>query len=129
MKSLRVLGFASLLAVSAALVAPQASAFTSGGWEGQANDDDDGTFRDCTMTADYANGITLAFIISRDYGWGLVLANDKWNLKVSSEEAVKLTVDQLAPISGTQGGGCTRHPHLENADPVVDAMHHGHTLS
>jgi len=63
------------------------------------------------MTADYANGITLAFIISRCFGWGLVLANDKWNLKVSSEEAVKLTVDQLAPISGTQGGGCTRHPH------------------
>jgi len=83
------------------------------------------------MTADYANGITLAFIISRCFGWGLVLANDKWNLKVSSEEAVKLTVDQLAPISGTakvvDAHGILIP--LENADPVVDAMHHGHTLS
>jgi hypothetical protein len=60
-----------------------------------------------------------------------VLANDKWNLKVSSEEAVKLTVDQLAPISGTakvvDAHGILIP--LENADPVVDAMHHGHTLS
>ena len=83
------------------------------------------------MTADYANGITLAFIISRYFGWGLVLANDKWNLKVSSEEAVKLTVDQLAPISGIAK---VVDVHgilipLENADPVVDAMRHGHTLS
>jgi len=51
-------------------IAPPANAFTSGAWEGQANNDEDGTFRDCTMTADYANGITLASIISRDFGWG-----------------------------------------------------------
>src|SRR6516225_2072455 len=62
---------------------------------------------------------------------GLPLANDKWNLKVSSEEAVKLTVDQLAPISGIAK---VVDVHgilipLENADPVVDAMRHGHTLS
>src|SRR5215468_7919865 len=131
MKSLRVLGFASLLAASAALVAPQASAFTSGGWEGQANNDDDGTFRDCTMTADYANGITLAFIISRDFGWGLVLANDKWNLQVGSEEAVTLAVDMLSPI---QSVAKVVDVHgilvpLENADPVVEAMRHGHTLA
>ena len=71
MKLFKVLGFASLLAAMIAFVAP-VGAFTSGGWEGQANHDEDGTFRDCTMTADYANGITLAFIISRDFGWGLV---------------------------------------------------------
>ena len=53
------------------------------------------------MTADYANGITLAFIISRDFGWGLVLANDKWNLQVGVEEPVTLSIDKLAPIAGT----------------------------
>jgi len=131
MKSLRVLGFASLLAAGAALVSPQASAFTSGGWEGQANNDDYGTFRDCTMTADYADGITLAFIISRDYGWGLVLADDQWDLKAGSAEPVKLTVDQLPPIPGTAK---IVDVHgilipLDNADPVVDAMRHGHRLS
>src|SRR5215475_13627530 len=100
MKPFKVLGFVSLLAAMIAFVAP-ANAFTSGGWEGQANHDDDGTFRDCTMTADYANGITLAFIISRDYGWGLVLADDQWDLKAGSAEPVKLTVGQLPPIPGT----------------------------
>src|SRR5262245_48844795 len=113
-----------------AFVAP-ANAFTSGGWEGQANHDEDGTFRDCTMTADYANGITLAFIISRDFGWGLVLANDKWNLQVGSEEAVTLAVDMLSPIHSVAK---VVDVHgilvpLENADPVVEAMRHGHTLA
>ena len=130
MKLFKVLGFASLLAATIAFVAP-AGAFTSGGWEGQANHDEDGTFRDCTMTADYANGITLAFIISRDFGWGLVLANDKWNLQVGSEEAVTLAIDTLAPIHGTakvvDAHGILVP--LDNADPVVEAMRHGHTLA
>jgi len=129
MKLFKVLGFASLLAATIAFVAP-AGAFTSGGWEGQANHDEDGTFRDCTMTADFANGITLAFIISRDFGWGLVLANDKWNLQVGSEEAVTLAVDKLSPIHGiakvVDAHGILVP--LENADQVVEAMRHGHTL-
>jgi hypothetical protein len=131
MKVLKVLGFASLLAATIGLIAPPASAFTSGGWEGQANNDEDGSFRDCTMTADYANGITLAFIISRDYGWGLVLADDKWDLHIGGDEAVTLAIDQLAKISGTAK---VVDVHgilipLDNADPVVEAMRHGHTLS
>jgi hypothetical protein len=131
MKLLRVVGFASLFAATITLVAAPASAFTSGGWEGQANNDEDGSFRDCTMTADYANGITLALIISRDYGWGLVLANDKWELHVGSNEAVTLAIDQRAPIPGT-AKVVDMHGiliPLENADPVVEAMRHGHTLS
>src|SRR4029078_2029891 len=100
MKLLRVLGFVSLLVATIGLIAPPQSAFTSGGWEGQANTDEDGTFRDCTMTADYANGITLAFIISRDFGWGLWLDNDKLNLQVGNAEAVSLAIDRLSPIRG-----------------------------
>src|SRR5262245_27171281 len=111
-------------------VAP-ACPYTSVGWEGQANHDEDGTFRYCTMTADFANGITLAFIISRDFGWGLVLANNKWNLQVGGEEAVTLAVDKLSPIHGVakvvDAHGILVP--LENADTVVDAMRHGHTLA
>ena len=130
MSLFRILGFASLIAATVALVAP-ADAFTSDGWEGQASHDEDGTFRDCTMTADYANGITLAFIISRDFGWGLVLADDKWALQVGSEENVKLSIDDLPPIAGVAK---VVDPHgilvpLDNADPVVEAMRHGHTLA
>jgi hypothetical protein len=130
MKLLKVLGII-LLVTAVALPALPAGAFTSGGWEGQANRDDDGTFRDCTMTADYANGITLAFIISRDFGWGLVLANEKWNLQVGVDEPVTLAIDELAPIAGTAK---VVDVHgilvpLDNADPVVEAMRAGHTLA
>jgi hypothetical protein len=128
---LRVAYLAPLLALAMALIASPVVAFTSGGWQGQANRDDDGTFRDCTMTADYANGITLAFIISRDFGWGLVLADEKWDLKVGDEEAVKLAIDSKAPIFGTAK---VVDPHgilvpLENADPVVEAMRAGQKLA
>ena len=43
MKLFKVLGFASLLAATIAFAAP-AYAFTSGGWEGQANHDEVGLF-------------------------------------------------------------------------------------
>lgn len=130
MKLFRVLAFSSLLALAIVFIAPPAQAFTSGGWQGKANRDDDGTFRDCTMTADYANGITLAFIISRDFGWGLVLANDRWNLQTGDEEPVTLSIDKLSPIAGIAK---VVDPHgilvpLENADPVVEAMRGGHAL-
>ena len=128
---LKVLGFISFIVTAALFAAPPAQAFTSGGWQGQANRDDDGTFRDCTMTADYANGITLAFIISRDFGWGLVLANDKWNLQVDVEEPVTLSIDKLAPIAGTakvvDAHGILVP--LDNADPMVEAMRGGHRLA
>jgi hypothetical protein len=83
------------------------------------------------MTADYANGITLAFIISRDFGWGLVLANDRWNLQTGDEEPVTLSIDKLSPIAGIAK---VVDPHgilvpLENADPVVEAMRGGHKLA
>ena len=41
MKLLKILGFATVLG-AAALCSPLAGAFTSGGWQGQANHDDDG---------------------------------------------------------------------------------------
>jgi hypothetical protein len=130
MKSLKVLGLL-LLAATAALFGPQAHAFTSGGWQGQANRDDDGTFRDCTMTADYANGITLAFIISRDFGWGLVLANDKWNLQTGVEEPVTLKIDKRTPIVGTakvvDAHGILVP--LDNEDATVEALRAGRTLA
>jgi hypothetical protein len=60
-----------------------------------------------------------------------VLVNDKWDLHVGSNEAVTLAIDQRAPIPGT-AKVVDMHGiliPLENADPVVEAMRHGHTLS
>ena len=89
------------LAVAVLMVCGQASAFKSGNWNGDANNDDDGKFRDCTMLAEYNSGITLAFIITRDFDWGLVLANDKWNLEVGSTQQITLAVDSRQPIPAT----------------------------
>ena len=119
------------LAVAVLMVCGQASAFKSGNWNGDANNDDDGKFRDCTMLAEYNSGITLAFIITRDFDWGLVLANDKWNLEVSSMQQVTLAVDSRQPIPSTAKAVDSKGLliSLENTGPVVDAMRHGRMLN
>ncbi len=119
------------LAVAVLMVCGQANAFKSGNWNGDANNDDDGKFRDCTMLAEYNSGITLAFIITRDFDWGLALTNDKWNLEVGSTQQVTLAVDSRQPIPSTAKAVDSKGLliSLENTDPVVDAMRHGKMLN
>ena len=119
------------LAVAALVLCGHASAFKSGNWNGNANNDDDGKFRDCTMLAEYNSGITLAFIITRDFDWGLVLANDKWNLETGSTQNVTLAVDSRRPIPATAKAVDSKGLliSLENTGPVVDAMRHGRLLN
>jgi hypothetical protein len=130
MSTARACGLAGLIVVLVA-VGSDAKAFKSGGWEGEASKDESGRFSNCTMTADYKNGITLGFIISRDFDWGIVLANDKWNLNVGSTEAVKLAIDARKPLAATakvvDAHGILIP--LENADPVVNAMRLGRRLN
>ena len=131
MSPVRVVGLLSLLVAAATSFGTPAGAFKSGGWEGGANSDETGRFSDCTMTADYQNGITLAFIISRDFGWGLVLVNDKWKLDVGSAESVTLAIDSREPIPST-AKVIDLHGilvPLENEGPVVNAMRDGRRLS
>jgi len=119
------------LAVAALMLCGQAHAFKSGNWNGDPNSDENGKFRDCTMLAEYNSGITLAFIITRDFDWGLVLANDKWNLEVGSTQDVTLAVDSRRAIPAT-AKAVDSHGlliSLENTGPVVDAMRHGRLLN
>ena len=55
------------------------AAFVSGVWKGEANYDTEGNFRDCTMTAQSESGVLLGFVISKDFDWGLVLADESAN--------------------------------------------------
>jgi hypothetical protein len=118
------------LAVLVLVLCGQAYAFKSGNWNGDANNDENGKFRDCTMLAEYNSGITLAFIITRDFDWGLVLANDKWNLETGSTQDVTLAVDSRQPIPATAKAVDSKGLliSLENTGPVVDAMRHGRLL-
>ena len=125
------LPIALLMATALLALASPASAFKSGAWDGQANHEDNGRFRDCTMLAEYKSGITLAFIISRDFEWGLVLANDKWNLEVGSVQDVSLRIDSRKPISTVAKVVDAKGlliP-LENSDAVVEAMRGGRLLT
>lgn len=131
MATRRGLPIALLMAAALLAFASPASAFRSGAWDGQANHEDNGSFRDCTMLAEYKSGITLAFIISRDFEWGLVLANDKWNLEVGSVQDVTLRIDSCKPISTIAKAVDAKGlliP-LENSDSVVEAMRGGRLLT
>ncbi|MBK5197642.1 MAG: hypothetical protein JJE37_05100 [Methyloceanibacter sp.] len=128
--TVRALLFAPLL--MAALVAgAQQGGFTSGVWAGDANYDGDGKFRDCTMTAQSESGVLLGFVISKDFNWGLVLADDKLQFEVGTTQAVLLRIDGRDPIPAiakvVDVHGIVIP--LENSDPVLEALRHGKVLT
>ena len=127
----RALRLLSLLLPAVAVFAPIAAAFTSGVWQGDANYDEAGGFTDCTMTAQSEDGVLLGFVISRDFDWGLVIADERWSLDVGRTQEVALIVDDgatipaIAKVVDVHG---ILIP-LANTDPVVDAMRHGEVMS
>jgi hypothetical protein len=117
----------------AASIAPLSAdtSFVSGVWKGEANYDSDGNFRDCTMTAQSENGVLLGFVISKDFDWGLVLADEGREFEVGSTHAVILLVDSRDPIPALAK---VVDPHgilipLENSNPVIEAMREGKVLT
>jgi hypothetical protein len=117
---------ATLLAFAAAT-----DSFISGIWHGEANYDSDGKFSDCTMTADAGSGVLLGFVISKDYDWGLVLADEQRTFEVGTTEAVVLLVDDRDPIAAiakvVDVHGIVIP--LESTDPVLDALREGKVLT
>ena len=117
----------------AALLAFQAenAGFISGVWQGDANYDGDGKFSDCTMTAQAESGVLIGFVISKDYDWGLVLADETRKFEVGTTEAVVLLIDQRDPIAAiakvVDVHGIVIP--LENSDPVLDALREGKVLT
>src|SRR5690242_17931313 len=73
------------------------TAFVSGVWQGEANYDSDGNFRDCTMTAQSEGSILLGVVISKDFDGTLVLAGDCPAFKVGSTHAVIPRLDSRDP--------------------------------
>jgi hypothetical protein len=110
---------------------PQASVFVSGVWTGEANYDSDGNFRDCTMTSEAENGILIGFVISKDFDWGLVLADEEAEFEVGTTHAVLLLIDSRDPIPALAK---VVDPHgilipLEDTGPVIEAMREGKVLT
>jgi hypothetical protein len=127
---LRALLIAPLILVAAAAPEIIEDRFTSGVWQGDANYDTDGQFSDCTMTAESKRGVLLGFVISKDFDWGVVIADETKTLEVGSSKAVLLIIDQENPIAAVakvvdQHGILIP---LENSDPMVEALRHGKRL-
>lgn len=127
--SLRAVLFTPVL-LAAVAMADAPDNFTSGVWRGEANYDDDGHFSDCTMTAEAEAGILLGFVISKDFDWGLVIADESRRFEVGTRKAVLLLVDGHDPIPA-MAKVVDIHGiliPLENSDAVIDAMRGGKVL-
>ncbi len=129
--TIRALLLAPLFVAAALAPSPQVASFVSGVWKGDANYDNDGNFRDCTMTAQSESGVMLGFVISKDFDWGLVLADEGREFEVGSTHAVLLLVDARDPIPALAK---VVDPHgilipLQTTDPVLEAMRDGKVLT
>jgi hypothetical protein len=123
--------FATLLAAWLSLSGLVNAAFISGVWQGDANFDAEGRFSDCNMTAQASSGLLVGFIISRNFEWGLVLADERQEFEVGTAEAVVLVIDQRDPIPAIAKvidiNGIVIP--LENSGPVLDGLREGEVLS
>lgn len=129
--TLRAALFAALLAAALSLSGLATAAFISGVWQGDANFDAQGDFSDCTMTAQVRSGILVAFIISKDFDWGLVLADETSQFEVGTTETVLLRIDDKDPIVATSK---VIDVHgllipLENSESVLEAFREGDMLT
>ncbi len=81
--------------------------FDSGVWQGNANFDEEGLFSDCLMTAEVQSGVLLGFVISKDFDWGLVIADETRHFEVGSVAGGRTRTNR----GHCQGRGRTRHSH------------------
>ena len=93
----RILLLPLFLLCAAATDAP--GHFTSGVWQGSANFDEEGFFSDCIMTAAAPSGVLLGIVISKDFDWGLVVADETQSFTVGTSRPALLLVDGHEPIA------------------------------
>jgi len=127
----RVFLFAETSLAALSCVGALQAAFISGVWQGDANYDAEGKFSDCTMTAQVETGVLIGFIISKDYDWGLVIADETRSFEVGTVEPVALVIDQRDPIPAlakvVDAHGILIP--LEDSSPVVEALREGKVLT
>jgi hypothetical protein len=100
-------------------------------WQGDANFDTEGRFSDCAMTAQASSGVLVGFIISKNFDWGLVLADESRKFEVGTTEVVALHIDQRDPIR-TIAKIVDVHGiviPLENSASVLDGLREGEVLT
>jgi hypothetical protein len=129
--TMRALLFVPFVVAVLSAGSPDKGSFTSGVWHGKANYDGDGKFSDCTMMARSKSGVLLGFVISKDFDWGLVLADERRGFEVGTTVPVSLLIDARKPmraIAKVIDAHGILIP-LENTNPVLDALRHGKVLT
>ncbi|MGI9403157.1 MAG: hypothetical protein ACR2OF_01445 [Hyphomicrobium sp.] len=129
--TLRATLLASVLVAAPSLSGLVNAAFISGVWQGDANFDAQGNFSDCTMTAQVRSSVLVGFIISKNFEWGLVLADETSQFEVGATEAVLLLIDERDPIAAVSK---VIDVHgivipLENSESVLEAFREGDVLT
>jgi hypothetical protein len=129
--TLRASLFAGTLMAASLMAGALHAAFISGVWQGDANYDAEGKFSDCTMTAQVESGVLIGFIISKDYDWGLVIADETRTFEVGTSEPVALVIDQRDPIPALakviDAHGILIP--LEDSERVIEALREGKVLT
>jgi len=98
-RSVAALSLLALLA--AAIVSPteakKVREFDASTWLGEVFvDDETGKFSSCWGSSAYRSGIELSVVVRRDYTWGILLWNDKWNWPEKKETQAQFRFDGSA---------------------------------
>lgn len=94
------------IAIAAVIFSSRVSAatiesFDSGVWSGGAySSNQDGRFSHCAMSAPYKSGITVLFVITRDFQWSINFTNDAWKLDRGSKYDLTYWIDGYAAQQG-----------------------------
>jgi hypothetical protein len=93
-----VFGAVCLFGWTSASSAEAPSTFEVAGWTGSAYSDADGrAFTHCAAFANYQNGVTVAFVFSRDRRWGMTVTNPSWSLTKGKTYDILLYLDSDPP--------------------------------
>lgn len=73
--------------------------FREAAWKGGAYlDDSTGEFQSCFISGEYRNGISLAFLLDKEYVFSIMLTHPDWKFAASEKFDLKMGVQQASPV-------------------------------
>lgn len=73
-----------------------------GNWSaGAYTDDQTGDFSHCAASSNYKNGISLFFVVNKDFAWSVAFSNPQWQMVKGSKYPVSLSIDGAPSLDET----------------------------
>ncbi len=94
---------ACVLGGASRVLADQLNSFDVGGWSGGAYSDADGskTFSYCAGSATYNSGITVVFVVDKNFQWGIGFFDPVWNLTAGNSYPIAFSINSSPATVGT----------------------------